>query len=98
MSVKAVICVDGKTLKEIAKESGIPYTVVRGRYNIGKRTYEELTAPKKPSVIEPVIFVEGLTLPEICKKTGYSYDTVYHRWLRGAKTIEELTKPLRGAK
>lgn len=39
------IFVNGKTLRQIAEESGKSIDTIRGRWTRGYRTYEELTAP-----------------------------------------------------
>ena len=44
------IFVDGKTLNQIAKESGISLDTVQHRYSRGVRTYEGLTKPSHISV------------------------------------------------
>ena len=44
------IYVDGKTLNQIAKESGIRLDTVQHRYSRGVRTYEGLTKPSHISV------------------------------------------------
>lgn len=57
------ILVDGKTLNQIAKESGIRLDTVQHRYSRGIRDYEGLTKPSHirvtdMSIIDPLDMVE----------------------------------------
>lgn len=46
--------IDGKTLFDIAKETGIPYQTLRYRYKHGFRTYEEVTQKMpRPKKVKP---------------------------------------------
>lgn len=61
------IFVDGKTLNQIAKESGIRLDTVQHRYSRGIRDYEGLT---KPSHIRVGIFGWSLIGGLMCGITG----------------------------
>lgn len=41
--------IDGKTLRQIAADSGLSYSLVHGRYYSGARTVADLTAPPNPN-------------------------------------------------
>ena len=87
------IFVDGKTLNQISKESGIKLDTIQHRYSRGDRTYQELTRPihtgrgmgakKKLSMYEAGSrFLETLNEKDInitmlAKRCGISRSLIY---------------------
>lgn len=91
---KAEIFVEGKTLHEIAVESGLEEYMIRNRYRRqGKRTIKELTAPKAysrsvhkrvykiPSAgqrLQEAIFKKDISIHNLSLATGMEESTIYH--------------------
>jgi len=78
--------VDGKTLNQIAEETGIKFKTLETRYHRGIRNYEEITKPvlykndndrlewatiKGKKVLE-ASFRKRITLQQLCKRSGVS--------------------------
>lgn len=86
--------IDGRTMTTIewARESGLPYEVVRGRLRAGMRIEDALRAPIKK---QPLIEHDGrsMTIEAWAIDTGISASTISGRILRGWSVTEALTIP-----
>lgn len=82
-----IIVVEGKTLEQIALDSGIPKVEIKSRYFRGANTVAELSKPLKKAVL-----VDGKTLKEISKETGIKYSTLKVRYRNGDKNYDRLTR------
>lgn len=79
------ILVEGKTIREIAAETGIREATVRARIFPGC-TIADIAGRRAASII-----IDGMTLKEIAAKTGISFDTLYYRYRHGRTDFESLT-------
>lgn len=85
---KATILIEGKTIREIAAETGMREATVRSRAFPGC-TLQDIMRPRYESVV-----IDDMTLAEISDTTGISKNTLYWRYKHGRKTIAELTAGL----
>lgn len=76
---RRAVVVDGKSLPEIAEETGISVSTLARRWEAGERG-ERLLRPAQPNL--PVTD-NGQTLKEIAEETGRSLYTIKDRWQRG---------------
>lgn len=81
------IRIEGKTIKELAAETGVDPQTLRARARAGYRGH----ALKRPL---EYVEIEGKTLREIAAMTGLSFNTLKWRYYRyEPKTIKEITEP-----
>lgn len=85
---RATIRVEGKTIREIAAETGIREATIRARIFRGCTIQDILCASRE------TIVVDGVTLSELAAASGIPKDTLYWRYRHGRKTIAELTAGL----
>lgn len=87
------IFVDGKTLNQIAEESGIKLDTIQHRYSRGIRTYEGLTKPSKrmlrgAEMRKPMYIMDsGDRMMEVIIKSGISMAELARRTGLSTSTI-----------
>ena len=102
---KAEIFVEGKTLKQIAEESGIEEYIVRNRYRRnGIRDIAGLTKPKSESRsifrrtyntyssgkrMMEVIYKKGISIHRLAEATGIEANTIY-KFLQDGRDISSM--------
>lgn len=83
---------DGKTMRELSIESGIPLPTINNRWGRGLRTYEELTSDEglhgaefrmkcatlKGERLLRAIQKSGLNITDVSKRTGVSRQVIYN--------------------
>ena len=93
--MKPKMLVEGHTLWELSKETGILYATLRTRYRKNNNiTLEEIKKPvEKGGSHNQKIFINGEPLSAIAKRNGVSYSSAYHRMiLQGRPEAELKTK------
>ncbi len=83
---------NGKTLRQISEESGVPLTTIQHRWMRGLRTYDELTnnenlhgaefrmecATAKGRRLLKSIEASGMNLTDVSKRTGISRSVIWN--------------------
>ena len=93
--IKPKMLVEGHTLWELSKETGILYATLRTRYRKNNSiTLEEIKKPVgKFGKKIPKLFINGEALVDIAKRNKVSYSKAYHRMiLQGLPEAELRTK------
>lgn len=78
--------IEGKTIKDLAAETGVAPQTLRARARAG---YKGHALKRPPENIE----VEGKTLQEIAAETGLSFNTLKWRYTHGIRTLKEIMEP-----
>ena len=102
---KATILIDGKTLKQIANDSGLEEYIVRNRYHRnGIRDMAGLTKPKSKSRsvfrrvynicssgsrMMEVIFKKNISIHKLAEDTGIEASTIY-KFLQDGRDISSM--------
>lgn len=89
----STITIEGMTLKELAKRSGIEEMTLRARYRAciqrGETPNIELLA-RDSLIAGGGLTVEGVSLRHLARLYGIPYGTLYWRYRHGCQTISAL--------
>ena len=84
------IRIEGKTIREIAAETGIREATLRARVRPGC-TIKDIVGRNTDGRADDAILIDGMTLGEISAATGISKQTLYWRYKHGRTDYESLT-------